>query len=339
MIYYPEPLKQGDKIGIVAPSSGVTGIFEEKLNRAIQNIEKLGYSCIESPSLRQNEHLASASATIRAKEFEDLYNKDEIKAIIPPWGGQFLIDILPHLQFHNLKTPKWILGFSDISTLLFSVTLSKHFATAHGPNLLDFGNHMIDHSVLNSLKILSTNIGESFTQSELDFYQTEWLDMKEDYFPPYNLTEKVEWKSIIGDDNEFKGRLIGGCLDTIGKLIGTPYAPVKEYIEKFQKDGFVWYFESCEMNSSDIYRTLFQMRLAGWFNHCKGLLYGRPDGYQDVGGFTLEDALKKFNEGLDIPILYNVDLGHIPPQLTYVNGSLAEVSFLNGKGQIRQTLT
>lgn len=335
MIFYPEPLKKGDTVGILAPSTGVTGIFEKKLNNAIRQIEQLGYKCIESPSLRMNKKLVSASAPQRAKEFMDLYNNDQVKAIIPPWGGQFLIDILPFIKFENLKKPKWILGFSDTSTLLFPITLKNFFATAHGPNFLDFGNQPIDPSVINTLKILGKQAGDRVSQNNLDKYQTQWLDMSEGSFPPYNLTEKVKWKSVsLRKDIAFSGRIIGGCLDTISKLIGTPYAPVKEFIEKFKSDGLVWYFESCDMNSSEIYRTLFQMKLAGWFDHCTGLLYGRPEGYADVGNFTLEDAFKKVNEDLNIPIIYDLDIGHIPPQLTLINGAFSEVSTNEGSGKV-----
>lgn len=338
MIYYLEPLNKGDTIGIVAPSSGVTGIFEKKLNKAIQQIEQLGYKTIESPSLRKNHKLVSATAVQRANEFQDLYNNEQVKAIIPPWGGDFLIDILPYIRYQDLQKPKWIFGFSDTSTLLFSLTLKNFIATAHGPNLLDFGNQPIDESVLNALNILTKQKGESVLQNGLSHFQSEWLDMTEDYFPPYNLTEKVKWKSLpTVDEVQFSGRLIGGCLDTISKLIGTPYAPVNEFINKFSQDGVVWYFESCDMNASDIYRTLFQMKLAGWFENCNGLLYGRPEGYSDVGSFTFEDGLNKLNEGLNIPIIYDIDLGHIPPQLTFVNGAYAELFFENDNGQLKLT--
>jgi muramoyltetrapeptide carboxypeptidase len=336
MIFYPEPLKKGDSIGVMAPSSGVTGIFEKKLNHAIMQIEQLGYKCIESPSVRLNKKLVSTNASQRAKEFMDLYNNEQVKAIIPPWGGQFSIDILPLIPFEELKKPKWILGFSDISTLLFSLTLKKFFATAHGPNLLDFGNQPIDPTVLSALHILSKQPGDEITQKNMEMYQSEWLDMRDDFFPPYNLTEKVIWKSILPlKSMEFSGRIIGGCLDTISKLIGTPYAPANEFCEKFRSEGVIWYFESCDMNASEIYRTLYQMKLAGWFEHCNGILYGRPEGYKDVGDFTLEDAFNKLNEELNKPIIYDLDIGHTPPQMTLINGAFAEVLFTGESGEVK----
>ncbi|WP_257348561.1 S66 family peptidase [Pseudalkalibacillus decolorationis] len=338
---YPEPLFKGDTIGIVATSSGVTGVFQKKLDNAIRQVESLGYKCLETPSVRSNIKLTSTSRKQRAEEFLNLYKNDEVKAIIPPWGGQFLMDILPYLNFEELGNvkPKWILGFSDTSTLLLPLTLKTNTATAHGPNFMDFGNTPIEASVLQALQGLATKSGTHFHQTNMEFYQKEWLKVTDTSFPPYNLTEKVDWKSLSKEENEslFTGRLLGGCLDTICKLVGTPFAPVTEFIEQYKEDGFIWYFESCDMNATDLYRTLWQMRMNGWFEYCNGFLFGRLEGYEDVGGFTLIDAFKKPLDDLAVPILYDVDLGHIPPQLTFINGSFAEVSYKKGGGQIIQT--
>lgn len=341
MIKYPLSLKRGDTIGITAPSSGVTGIFSKKLENAKKQLKKLGYNFIETDSVKKQSKLTSTSADVRAKEFTALYLDKNVKAIIPPWGGEFLMDMLPYLEYQKLKEaePKWILGFSDTSILLFTLTLNLNIATAHGPNLLDFGSTPIHESVIETLDILRREKGQEFVQNSLDCYQKEWLELTENNFPPYNLTEKVEWKSLRDSEEvKFSGRLIGGNLDVICKLIGTPFDSVKNYIDSNKPDGLIWYFESCAMSSSDIYRTLWQMKLNRWFENCNGLLYGRAEGYSDVGDFTLIDALEYSLSDLGIPVIYDVDLGHMPPQLTFINGAYAVINVINGKGQIKQKL-
>lgn len=332
----PQMLKKGDLLGISAPSAGVAGALTRKLDNAIKQFGQLGFECIETKSVRNCYKQTSSSSRQRAEEFMDLYLNDRVKAIIPPWGGEFLMDMLPHLDFELLKKaePKWILGFSDISTLLFALTTKCDFATAHGPNFMDFGNTPIDPSVLDALSILQGS-GE-FEQKSLEKYQVKWPDGEN---APYNLTEKVEWK-IIGGSRQcnFRGRLIGGCMDVICKLIGTQYEAVNEYIEKYKDDGIVWYLESCEMNSAEIYRTLWQMKMNGWFRYCTGFIYGRPEGYSDLGDFNFVDALTYPLEELNIPIIYNADLGHMPPQLLFINGTRAFVDCCDGRGLIRQSL-
>jgi muramoyltetrapeptide carboxypeptidase LdcA involved in peptidoglycan recycling len=341
MIKYPEPLKRGDTIGICAPSRGVVSPFTCKLDNAKKQLNDLGYHCVETQSVRKRESITSNSPAIRAIEFESLYFDSQVKAIIPPWGGEFLMDMLPFLNFESLKkaTPKWVMGFSDISTLLFTLTLNLNIATAHGPNFLDFGSKPVHDSVWDALKILNHNQGEAFEQENLDLYQKEWLKVTKTEFPPYNLTEPVEWK-ILGNAKEtrFSGRLIGGNLDVLCKLIGTPFAPVKNYLNTCSEDGIIWYFESCEMNTTDIYRTLWQMKMNHWFEDCQGFIFGRSKGLSPIENFTLEDALRSGLEDLNVPVVYDVDLGHLPPQLTFINGAYAACSVKEGKGIIKQKL-
>ena len=340
MIKYPLPLKKGDTIGICAPSSGVKGVFLNKLDYAIKNLNSLGYECIETNSVRQNNKAVSTSAKARYEEFMSLYKNPKVKAVIPPWGGEFLMNILPYIDFKALKKlpTKWILGFSDTSTLLFTLTTNLNMATAHGPNCLDFGFESVDSSVLKVLEILILEKGRSFKQTNLEKFQKEWPEVKEDVFPSYNLTEKVIWKSLDNKSHEFRGRLIGGCMDVICKIIGTPYDDVKNYIGQFKEEGMIWYLESCEMNAGDIYRTLWQMKENGWFINASGFLYGRLEGYTDTQDFTYIDAFHKTLGDLNVPVIYDVDLGHKPPQLTFINGAYAEVKYFGGKGEINQIM-
>ena len=52
MVKYPRPLQEGDTIGITAPSSGVTGLFAQKLEYAKKQLKKLGFNFIETESVK-----------------------------------------------------------------------------------------------------------------------------------------------------------------------------------------------------------------------------------------------------------------------------------------------
>ena len=93
---YPRLLKKGDIIGICAPSSGVPGeLLSKRLNNAILNIKALGYNVVETVSVRGSDKCVSADSAIRASEFMSLYENPDVAAIIPPWGGEFGMDMLP----------------------------------------------------------------------------------------------------------------------------------------------------------------------------------------------------------------------------------------------------
>lgn len=334
---FPDPLQKGDIVGVCAPSSGVYELYYKKLDNSINFLKQKGYKILETSSVRKNFKLTSSFPEERVAEFMELYENPEVKVIIPPWGGEFLMEILSFLDYDKLSQlpPKWILGFSDTSSLLLSLTTKLDISTAHGPNLLDFGFNLVDDSVENVLKILECKY--VFTQNNLPYYQDKWLEDFEEGLNKYDLSHTSVWKTLNKEDKlELHGRLIGGCMDVLCNLIKTPYENVATFLQNYKEDGFIWFLESCEMNSAHIYRTLWQMKECGFFDNCNGVLFGRLTGYSDVGDFTFIDALERVFKPLAIPVIYDVDLGHKPPQLTFINGAYCDLFYENGKSTIIQ---
>lgn len=333
---YPKLIKKGDTIGICAPSSGAPGeTLSMRLDKAIRNIKALGYGVIETASVRCNEKCVSTNSKIRAVEFMNLYENPDVAAILPPWGGEFLMDMLPHLDFEKLASlpAKWVCGYSDVSTLTFALTLRSDIATVHGSNLLNMGYAQIHAADRRAFHVMSH---ATTAQNSWDTWGgfVSWDNFSGDV---YKLDQPSSWKSLDGDEYvSFGGMMIGGCMDTLCKLLGTRFAPVDSFINKYKQYGFIWSLESCGMASPDIYRTFWQMRESGWFRYCNGILIGRPDGYADKRDFTLIDALKQGLDELNIPVIYDADIGHIPPQIQIINGAIGRVEYANGKAIIRQ---
>lgn len=333
---FPKLLQKGDQIGICAPSSGAPGeLLSKRLDNAVLNIRALGYGVMETASVRKNEKCVSASAPTRAAEFTALYENDSIAAILPPWGGEFLMDMLPYLDFEKLASlpAKWVCGYSDVTTLSFALTVCADIATVHGSNLLNMGYARIHESDLRAFDIMSN---AATTQKSWDAYggHVSFEDLTGEI---YRLNQPSSWKPLQGEENAtFSGMMIGGCMDVLCKLLGTRFDRVEAFLDKYKRHGFIWTLESAEMAAPDIYRTLWQMRECGWFRHCRGVLFGRPDGYRDKRDFTLTDALKQGLGPLHVPVLYDADIGHIPPQIQIVNGAMGEVKFSGGRATVSQ---
>ncbi|SFK67235.1 Muramoyltetrapeptide carboxypeptidase LdcA (peptidoglycan recycling) [Paenibacillus sp. 1_12] len=337
-ITYPKALVKGDLIAITAPSSGVSEHLHDLLKQAKCAVEEFGYSVVEGNTIWTQYKCVSASKELRALELQNFLLNKHVSAVIPPWGGEFLMEILPLMDWELLKAtpPKWILGYSDISTFLFAYTLLTGCATAHGTNYIDLRS--AGPGVISSrwVEVLGTGPNETVEQLSSDLYQSSWD------FPKagFKLDTPTAWK-ILGNEDDpayeqlMAGRLIGGCLDTISILIGTPYAPLQAFSEQYcHETGMVWYLESCEMKAADLYRHLWQMKQCGWFENTNGVLIGRPAGYSPTQNFGLQDALHQVFDDRHIPVIYEVDIGHVPPQLTLVNGAFANVSSIAGRGSI-----
>jgi muramoyltetrapeptide carboxypeptidase len=335
MIKYPF-LSHEATIGVTAPSSGVPNELHELLKTACNRLKSKGYNLILGETVWTQDKAKSAPAKKRADEFNEMMLDDKIHIIIPPWGGELLIEILEYIDFENIK-PKWLLGYSDLSLLLLAITLRTGIATAHGTNLVDIRGEYSDDTTAMWQSVLSTNAGESILQKSSEKYQKEW-DFENPTPYIFNLTEKTEWKVVSEKSVKVNGRLLGGCIDIIRHLIGTPFGDLKTFSERYiNNEPIIWFFENCELTTTDLRRTLVQMKLAGWFNNCSGIMLGRSSANNPVGNYKVEDVYKELYEELQVPVIYDIDCGHVPPQLTLINGSYAEVEIIEGgKGTILQ---
>ncbi|MDR6683668.1 muramoyltetrapeptide carboxypeptidase LdcA involved in peptidoglycan recycling [Bacillus safensis] len=85
-------------------------------------------------------------------------------------------------------------------------------------------------------------------------------------------------------------------------------------------------------------RSLVQLKLAGWFDHCSGMMFGRSAVDVPVEGYQYQDVYEELQKELQIPIFYDIDCGHVPPQMTLINGAYAEVQLQpQGKAVLKQT--
>lgn len=331
---YPKFIKKGDCIACTAPSAGI--IDENKIkeyDNAIKNIKNMGFEFIETENVRTDFKGKSSSAEERAKQLMAVWKNEEVSAIICAAGGDFACEMLDYLNFEELKKmePKWLQGFSDITNLGFVFTTNLDIATIYGENIRDYGIRELPENLTNSFKIMQ---GEEIIQNS--FGVCEPKDQERDIFENYKLIEKIDWKALNNESKlEFLGRSIGGCFDVIIELIGTKYDKVKEYVEKYKNDGIIWFFDIYEKSTPDVFRHLWQMRSAGYFENCKGIIFGRPIYLREEYEMNLEDAIKDAIGDLNLPIILDADTGHIPPQMPIVNGAIIEVKYENGKGSIK----
>ena len=126
---------------------------------------------------------------------------------------------------------------------------------------------------------------------------------------------------------DFSGRLLGGCVDCLINLLGTEYDRVREFTERYKDDGIIWFLEACDLNLMGIRRAMWQMEHAGWFQHCKGFLIGRPRTGMKAEEFGIDhyqaacEMIRKYN----VHVMLDRDIGHLPPMMPLICGSMAQV--------------
>ncbi|MFC7371950.1 S66 peptidase family protein [Fictibacillus iocasae] len=334
MIRYPF-LKEGATIGVTAPSSGVPEDLHKLVEDACHRVKSMGYHVLCGNTVWTQNKVRSSSARFRADEFNTMMQDETIHLIFPPWGGELLIEMLEYIDFDNIQN-KWIVGYSDISLLLLAITLKTGMATAHGTNFVDLRGDYSDETTLMWRSVLSTKKGGSILQHSSKNYQKEWqYDKPSPYV--FHLNEPTHWNTVSNQSVKIQGRLLGGCMDSIRHIIGTPYGDVAAFRKNhLYNEPVIWFLENCEMLTTELRRTLVQMKLAGWFDQCSGIVFGRNPASTSVNGYTVEEVYDELAEELRIPIIYDIDCGHLPPQITFINGAYAEIETSDGKGTVLQ---
>ena len=367
-ILFPRPLARGSKIAIVAPSSPVPPELEPRLDLVLANLKRLGFDPNESSCLRSRD---IPPRSVRLAAWMEALLDDENDAVMPPWGGDLAIELLSRegnqqvlsregnqqvlsregnqqvlsregnqqvpqgMDFERLRRarPKWVLGYSDISTLLLPLLLELGWASAHGPNLMDLVPAQTDPLTTGALGILASSV--PFTQRSSTHYQTAFVDWKRTPGVPFQLDQPTRIHSLDGLPVRVSGRLIGGCIDTCMHLIGTAFGDVPGFLRRHRDEGVIVFLENCDLTPAQLTRALTQMRLAGWFADVRAVIVGRSSS-QTAQGEVQAAVLRSVFDGLATPVVHGADIGHQPPQWTLIEGALATLHVEDGVAEIRQ---
>lgn len=361
---YGKFLPENGTIGFVAPSFGCN---IEPYKSAFANAQKVwtdkGYTLSLGPNVYEGCGIGISNTPEKcAQEFNEWYEKDDVDVLISCGGGELMCEILEHVDFEKLcqGKPKWFMGYSDNTNLVFLLATLCDTAAIYGPCAAAFGMEPWHESLKDAMKLLT---GMCKKVHNYDKWEKEGLKTEENPLEPYNVTESFQLRVWTEEDNasvrrkeetadrkntkklieeskktesnkksatkpiSVKGRLLGGCLDSLATLCGTRFDKVEEFNEKYKEDGVLWFLEACDLNVMGIRRALWQLDAAGWFKNTKGFLIGRPLCYgEEFFGLdqykAVIDILSKYN----VPIIMDLDIGHLPPMMPLVCGSVAEAT-------------
>ncbi|MEG0076862.1 S66 family peptidase [Anaerorhabdus sp.] len=310
----PKYIHENATIGVLAPSLGIgSEKYLYEYLKSKEKLEELGFKIIESKNLFVVEKAQSNTPKNRAKEFMKFYLDEKIDFVWSVSGGEREIEILPYLDFEKLRkaNPKWFVGFSDNTNLVHTLTTKCDVASIYAMNMLECFTQQSEESSFDLLNLLLQE------KTEFSQYGDE------------------EVKTNRKNNMKFEGRLIGGNLDILMNLIGTEYEGVKYFIKKYP--DFIWYFEPFDYNICGLKRCLWQMQQLGYFEKCKGILIGKMRYSEDIMGLTLDDVIRDLD--VKVPVVYNVQVGHVGDTMPFMNGGYAKIEVRNKKFKITYDLT
>lgn len=343
-VRFPRPLVPGDRIGVTAPSSGVKDALRPRLDFCVEWLRERGFEVTVGEWVGDGDGVVSGPARDRAAELTAMLVDPEIRAVVPPWGGELAVEVLPLVDWDAVAAaePTWVVGYSDIDTVLVPLTTALGVATLRGQNLMDAPYELPDE-LAHWSDVLTAPPGLAVEQRPAPLHRSagagpdRWED--DPRTTSYTLDEAGSWRLLDpgAGDLRASGTLIGGCLEVLGPLAATPYADVRAFAAEHAPDGLLVYVEAAEDQALNIARHLWSLRLAGWFEDANAVLVGRTHAPAH-DGFTQEDAVRSALGDLGVPVVLDVDCGHVVPQLALVNGAAATVTVSGEEQSIVQRL-
>lgn len=340
---YPRNLSPGGTIGFVAPSFGCQiEPYRSGFENAQRKFGEQGYRLDPGPNCYAGDGVGISSTPEKcAKELTDYYCRGENDCLISCGGGELMCEVLSHMDFERIKAaePKWYMGYSDNTNFTYLLATLCDTASVYGPCAAAFGMEPWHDSLRDAMALLT---GEKDMVAGYDKWERESLKDADHPLVPYHVTEERILKTFVGRsaaDGEavrMSGRLLGGCMDCLVNLLGTRFDRTKEFVERYQEDGIIWFLEACDLNVFGIRRAMWQMEEAGWFRHVRGFLIGRPLCMgQEMMGLDAYDAVLEVAGRKNVPVIMDVDLGHLPPMMPLIVGSMGEIETAGGDITVR----
>src|ERR1700720_1527814 len=271
----PLTLRPADTVGIVAPASNIK---PADLEAGCEALRRAGYQPFYFDSIVERDLYFAGSVERRARELEEMFVRDDVRAIVCARGGYGANYLLKELDLEKIRAhPKIFVGYSDITTLLTYFYDAAGFVSFHGPMAAKDWAHADGVDLASWHAALSGSSGWDVT-----------------------LNEGVN--GLVEGDAE--GILYGGCLSILVASWGPPY--------EIKTAGTILFLEDLAAKPYQIDRMLMQLKLAGHFDGVCGIVFGEMlDCVQTANqGYTLQDLITPTLDYVGVPFAFGVRSGH-----------------------------
>lgn len=272
----PPALRPGDAVGIIAPASNIK---QADLEAGCEALRAAGYRPLYSESILQKDLYFAGSFSRRVSELEEMFLRDDIRAILCARGGYGANYLLETLDIAKIKAhPKIFIGYSDVTTLLTYFTDAANLVTFHGPMAAKDWAH-------------EGGVNLASWQSALTATS------------PWRVPPDPNVEGLF--DGETNGVLYGGCLSILAASLGTPY--------EIKTAGTILFLEDVSAKPYQIDRMLMQLKLGGFLDDVRGIVFGEMlDCVQTANqDYTLQEVISRILGDLNIPVAYGVRSGHV----------------------------
>lgn len=276
------PAPPGSILGLPSPASPIA---QDKLALGLAALAGLDYRVYQPPMEPGSFPYLAGDDEFRADQFNRLAGQADLAGLLALRGGYGCLRMIDRLDLNLLLERRLpLVGFSDL-TVILSALLRVGLQSIHGPSL-----QSLDLESPASLGRLA------------DILAGGWAD-----------TEPLAGH-LLADGDPAEGYLTGGNMTVLAHLIATPWQPPSR--------GAIVFLE--DVNES-LYRTdraVTHLRLAGFFDDCRGVVLGR---FGDLDPQEVDRLMTDRLADLGVPVLAGLAIGHRPDNLALVVGGRARL--------------
>ena len=333
----PKRLKKGDKVAIVSLSRGVLGEkgFIHKFELAKRRLEEdYELQVVAMPNALKGVNYLYEHPEARAQDLMDAFKDSEIKAVFNAIGGDDTVRLLPYIDFDVIRNnPKIFTGFSDTTTnhfMMYKAGLVSYYG-------LSVMGSIAEYVAINEYTKDMMEKTLFFPQEKLEIKCSDYCSYEKDtvWWMEENMNVSIprypnsEYEILQGK-GIVTGELLGGCIDVFVELLGTSLWPTLD-----EWRGKLLLIETSEddMPETNLSWILRNLNAQGILQVLNGIVVGKP---------AFEDKLESYKEvyrkvvgfeaGLsDLPIIYNVNVGHAYPIGVFPLGLRYEIDCKNKK--------
>ncbi len=298
-IIIPPPLKPGDKVAVIAPSGVVN---EEAVRAALPVIESWQLEVVCGRNLFGSSTLFAGTDSQRLADLQEALDDSSVAAILCARGGYGLTRLAGAISFEGFRrSPKWIVGFSDITVLHLLVNKLCSTASIHGEVVANYANsNKTERSVMSVRNLL------------------------------FGAPQSCEWEGKVLNPATAEGVLTGGNLSIIHNMAAAGLLP--------DMRGKILFLEDIGEYHYHIDRMLSALKLAGVLRDLKAIVTGQftaPKDGEIPFGKTAEEIVADIAGDYGYPIYTRFPAGHDSDNVALLMGAETELSVSDGRCSLR----